>query len=408
MRYLIFFLLGSACVSAQVNPNEFRVVLKLDSIRIGEKFYLQYANASDENNSERMDSLIVKDDKIVFNGEINEPVPAVIFSYRIEKVDTAFYKNLMQEVSLPEDQKEETLQYLLNPLKQQRFEFFLVGGETTIKTKDKLRTAKTEGPKAVTDFEKLKKEDREYIDKGYRMMEGFFGTIAMVKKDAAHEAKMMKKMDSLTKRMKEEVYLGYVRANPNSPLALYALRTGMPNQIDSADKYLSLFSTLSPEIQKLPSAKGLVELLESAKKTEIGKIIPDFQQWDSLGKAVNFSSFKGKYVLIELWASWCGPCRKKNPELIKIYDKYNKEKFTILGIALEENGAKDKWLMAISKDKLSWPQLTDFKGWKNAVARQWGVQAIPFNLLVDPNGKIIGKNLYGQELDDQLAALFKK
>jgi thiol-disulfide isomerase/thioredoxin len=112
-------------------------------------------------------------------------------------------------------------------------------------------------------------------------------------------------------------------------------------------------------------------------------------------------------VLLDLWASWCSPCRKKHPELVEIYKKYSKENFTILGIALEEKDDRAKWLTAISKDKLLWTQVTDFKSWNNAVAKEFGVRSIPFNLLVDPDGKIIDKNLSGADLDNRLAELFK-
>ncbi len=137
----------------------------------------------------------------------------------------------------------------------------------------------------------------------------------------------------------------------------------------------------------------------------MGKTIPDFEQADPNGKMVNIKSFRGKYVLIDFWASWCGPCRGENPNVVAAYNKYKNKNFTVLGISLDKS--KDAWLGAVEKDGLTWTQLSDLKFWSNAVAQQFGIQSIPQNFLIDPNGVVIGKNLRGEALEAKLESILK-
>jgi thiol-disulfide isomerase/thioredoxin len=125
-----------------------------------------------------------------------------------------------------------------------------------------------------------------------------------------------------------------------------------------------------------------------------------------LGHIVKLADYKGKYVLIDFWASWCGPCRRENPNLVKTYAEYHPKGFEILGISLDKKEDRQKWLDAIHKDGLTWTQVSDLQGWDNAAAKAYNVQAIPMNYLLDPNGKIIGKYLRGQNLDDKLKEIF--
>lgn len=137
----------------------------------------------------------------------------------------------------------------------------------------------------------------------------------------------------------------------------------------------------------------------------MGKTIPDFEQADPNGKMVNIKSFRGKYVLIDFWASWCGPCRGENPNVVAAFNKYKNKNFTVLGISLDKS--KDAWLAAVEKDGLTWTQLSDLKFWSNAVAQQFGIQSIPQNFLIDPNGVVIGKNLRGEALEAKLESILK-
>jgi peroxiredoxin len=122
---------------------------------------------------------------------------------------------------------------------------------------------------------------------------------------------------------------------------------------------------------------------------------------------VSLSSFKGKYVLVDFWASWCGPCRQENPNVVKAFNKFKDKNFTILGVSLDRPNAKDRWLKAIHDDGLAWNHVSDLKYWDNEVAKLYGIRAIPQNLLLDPQGKIIARNLNGEALDKKLEEVIK-
>src|SRR6185437_1584149 len=165
----------------------------------------------------------------------------------------------------------------------------------------------------------------------------------------------------------------------------------------------NLYKLLSKDVKNSTLAKYVGEQLELAKINPIGSQIVDFSQADTSGKTVKISSFRGKYVLIDFWASWCRPCRMENPNVVAAYKKYQNKNFTILGVSLDQ--AKQAWLNAIKMDGLSWTQVSDLKGWGNEVAGLFHVTSIPQNLLIGPDGKIVAKNLRGEALEHKLSEL---
>lgn len=165
------------------------------------------------------------------------------------------------------------------------------------------------------------------------------------------------------------------------------------------------YQMLAPEIQKSYFGTLLAKAVAEARIGAIGSDAIDFVQNDTEGNPVSLSSFRGKYVLIDFWASWCRPCRMENPNVVKAYQQYKSKNFTVLGVSLDKT--KDVWVKAIADDKLTWTHVSDLKFWSNEVAQKYKVESIPQNFLVSPDGKIIGKNLRGEELLQQLAQLIK-
>lgn len=168
-----------------------------------------------------------------------------------------------------------------------------------------------------------------------------------------------------------------------------------------------LYDKLSPELKAGDFGKSVKRFIDLNKEIDIGSSYVDFQQKSATGALVKLSSTIGKkYVLLEFWASWCGPCRKENPELVSLYKKYQHKGFDVFGVSSDLNEAQ--WKKAIVKDELPWHNVSDLQGSENEAALIYGVYAIPYNFLIDPNGKIIAKNLRGAELRKKLIELFGK
>lgn len=204
----------------------------------------------------------------------------------------------------------------------------------------------------------------------------------------------------------------FLKENQNSPALLPLI-----SQVDT-EKEFPLYEEIVrqlnlgfPESQSIQQVKAQYEQLKSKKDAlsflEEGKIAPDFSQAKMDGTPMKLSDLRGKVVLIDFWASWCGPCRQENPNVVKLYEKYKDAGFTVMSVSLDKD--KLAWQKAIEKDKLSWPNhVSDLKFWGNEAAQLYKVTGIPFTVLIDQEGKIIGKNLRGIDLENKLKSIFEK
>ena len=200
--------------------------------------------------------------------------------------------------------------------------------------------------------------------------------------------------------------LQFAKDHPDNYGSLLALNeAGGPN-ID-ASVIGPVYDALSPRLRASEDGKRLAKRLDIARKIGIGVVAPDFTQNDTSGRAVRLSDFRGKYVLLDFWASWCGPCRKENPNYVKAYHEFKDRNFTLLSVSLDRPGNKAAREAAIAKDGLEWTQVSDLKYWNNEVARAYDIEAVPANFLIDPTGKIVARNLRGEELQKKLAELLK-
>ena len=211
------------------------------------------------------------------------------------------------------------------------------------------------------------------------------------------------KLETLVGSLKKYA-LDFINKSNSPILTLYALgsyQNSMTNIGLSGLSRVEVVEIVTNAGTKFPNH----EALQNVKKSLPPLKAPDFTQPDVNGKLVSLSQFKGKYVLVDFWASWCRPCRIDNPNVVKAYNEFKDKNFTILGVSLDQN--KDAWLQAIQQDGLIWTHVSDLQYWNNAAAALYNVTGIPYNVLVDPNGNIIAENLHGEEIVEALRKLVK-
>ena len=369
-RMLIGFILpmiaGLQTATSQEKNYELLFIIK--SMAEGTKTYLLYQT----NGQKIFDSAIVQRNMIRFLGKVQKPLPATV---------VADHQNIGLQQLLR--QEPDNLDFL---------KIYLCAGISEANTDVRISDAVFKGPGINRDFAELKLKEKAIQDE--------WSTVSRQlkkKQDTVKIRVLRNRYDSLSME-RIPVLKQFVLDHPDSFISLVAWdeykgylqrqNGNTPNEATTSESR-ALFERLSPGVKNSEEAMEARRFFENITGLKQGAIAPYFSQPDTAGKIVNLTDFRGSYVLLDFWASWCGPCRANNPGLVNLYKEFKDRNFTILGISLDEKDGREKWLQAIKNDGLTWPQVSDLKHWDNAVVKLYSVPAVPYNLLIDPQGRII-------------------
>lgn len=341
-----------------------------------------------KNNQRKLDSVITNKGKFEFAGQVsgNEPVKA-----------TLTLKPAKDKADVP---------YIEQLLKRDEQDFFLEKGTTILTGEHLMKTAVIKGGRAQEDLLSLKELKKPETEQMLQLQDEM---IPILIKTEGLGIDTNQKVQSLSLRMqplvtgirqKEE---GFIKSHPDSyvTLDLLAQRSSWMRQHD----FEPLFKGISSRLKNTRSGKEIANQLYLTKKTAPGTKAPDFTLPDLHGKLVSLTSFKGKYVLLCFWTSEDEQSRDQNFNLLTVYQQFREKNFEILSISLDLK--KALWKTAVKEDRMPWPQLSDLHGWNNRAAQEYVVSAIPQNFLIGPDGLIVGRNLYGEQLSQALEKALK-
>ncbi len=197
----------------------------------------------------------------------------------------------------------------------------------------------------------------------------------------------------------------YVSENPNSLFSVILLSQMLNKKEISSVDAATLSSKFSPKVAATSLAKKLTFSINSAKNADIGGKAPEFSAKTPEGKTLALKDVLGTYTIIDFWASWCKPCRRENPNVVRVYNKYHEKGLNIISVSLDKAGQEDRWIKAIEDDHMTWNHVSNLRGWSDPIAQQYSVRSIPATFLLDIDGKIIAKNLRGTALETKIASL---
>ncbi|MCK9304253.1 MAG: TlpA disulfide reductase family protein [Bacteroidales bacterium] len=329
-----------------------------------------------------VDSTTIINGQFIFEGEVSSPRDANIIVKHNDIPDNPVMKPVRDVIA-----------------------FYIENKEISITAKDSIKNGKLSGSELNV--------ERDRMDNILRPLYAKYGVLdneyKSQPKDKKNDPAYIKTLDERAEKITEEI-IGvkreYVSTHPDSYLSIVLLNSTVGEDFD-AIAIEKIFDKLNESVRKTELGNQLRNRILEHKKTQIGVVAQDFTMNDTNGKPVRLSDFRGKYLLLDFWASWCAPCRRENPNLVENYKKFKDKGFEILGVSLDKPADREKWIKAIEADGLAWIHVSDLKEWDCEAAAMYSVKAIPMNFLIDPDGVIIAKYLRGAELTKKLEEIFK-
>lgn len=289
----------------------------------------------------------------------------------------------------------------LRPITETGLSFYAESGTITLDIAENHKDVKRSGTQLNKDFQALSDVVMPFKLKEVEMEKEF--TAAKDAKDDAKMKELQQRYQAMDKE-KKEAEKNFAMTHPDSQISLeWMVQTiDLSNNKSEAQ---AMFSKLSQRLRDTDAGKRYAMKIQTTQSIEVGGVAPDFTAKTPKGGEISLKSYRGKYVLVDFWASWCAPCRRENPNVVKAYSKYKSDKFDILGVSLDQD--KTAWENAIAKDGLGWNQVSDLMGWQSTLALSYAVRSIPANFLIDPQGKIIARDLRGDDLEKKLNEVLK-